>query len=153
MDQYYDFDDARVRLDGWTDARNIKSRYRNQLRNFSKRIKTNGIKNICKPMAMTASQSWKLGAQEDGDVEPEEVVLRIQGIICNQDLPPIQRPFKIFTSSSEPHRRQYMRQSVMLTGLSSPKFDEAIASVYAIQGMFKQTSVNRSMEEWTPSLL
>lgn len=57
-----------------------------------------------------------------------------------------------FTSSSEPHRRQYMRQSVMLTGLSSPKFDEAIASVYAIQGMFKQTSVNRSMEEWTPSL-
>jgi len=44
---------------------------------------------------MTASQSWKLGAQEDRDVEPEEVVLRIQGIICNQDLPLIQRPLKM----------------------------------------------------------
>jgi hypothetical protein len=45
-----------------------------------------------------------------------------------------------------------MRQSVMLTGLSSPKFDEAIASVYAIQGMFRQTPINSSMEEWMPSI-
>jgi hypothetical protein len=62
---------------------------------LTKKFKTNGIKNICKPMAMTASHKWKLGAQEDGDVEAEEVVLRVQGIICNQDLPPIQKPFKM----------------------------------------------------------
>lgn len=49
-------------------------------------------------MALTTtgstSQNWKLGTRKDGDVEAEEVVLRIQGIICNQDLPPIQ-PFKV----------------------------------------------------------
>src|SRR6266700_5101547 len=45
-----------------------------------------------------------------------------------------------------------MRQSVMMTGLSSPKFDEAIASVYEIQYMFKRTRMDGTMEEWTPSL-
>jgi hypothetical protein len=45
-----------------------------------------------------------------------------------------------------------MRQSVMLTGLSSPKFDEAVTSVYEIQDMFRRTAVDGTMEEWTPSI-
>lgn len=49
-----------------------------------------------------------------------------------------------------------MRQSVMLTGLSSPLFDEAIAPIYQIQDMFRRRAViNGSsgiMEEWGPSL-
>ena len=40
----------------------------------------------------------------------------------------------------------------MLTGLSSPKFDEATASIYKIQDMFRQTAVDGTMEEWAPSL-
>jgi len=40
----------------------------------------------------------------------------------------------------------------MLTGLSSAMFDEAIASVYEIQDMFRRTAVDRTMEEWTPSV-
>jgi hypothetical protein len=43
---------------------------------------------------MAVSQNWKLGTQ-DGDEEAEEVILRVQGIICNRDLPPIQRPFQV----------------------------------------------------------
>ena len=31
-------------------------------------------------------------------------------------------------------------------------FDEAIASVYEIQDMFRRTVVNGTMEEWAPSL-
>ena len=46
-------------------------------------------------MAVAVSQNWKLGTQENKDVDPEEVVLRVQGIICNRDLPPIQRPFEM----------------------------------------------------------
>jgi len=46
-------------------------------------------------MAVEGSRNWKLGTREDGVVDPEEVVLRIQGIVCNRDLPPIQRPFKV----------------------------------------------------------
>ena len=41
------------------------------------------------------SQNWKLGTQVNDEVEAEEVVLRVQGIICNRDLPPIQRPFEV----------------------------------------------------------
>ena len=100
-------DDTGVLLEGWMDARNTKNQYRNQLRNFSKvwapkcyiqlltrKFKTDSIKTICRPMAMTTSRNWKFGTRKDGDVEAEEVVLCIQGIICNQDLPPIQ-PFKV----------------------------------------------------------
>ena len=57
-----------------------------------------------------------------------------------------------FTPASQFNRRQYMRQSVMLTGLSSPIFDEAIASVHAIQDMFRRTTTEGTMEEWTPSV-
>jgi hypothetical protein len=45
-----------------------------------------------------------------------------------------------------------MRQSVMLTGLSSPKFEEAITSIYQIQDMFRRTAIEGTMEEWTPSV-
>jgi hypothetical protein len=44
-----------------------------------------------------------------------------------------------------------MRQSVMLTGLSSPIFDEAISSVYEIQDMFRRIAANGTIEEWAPS--
>jgi len=40
----------------------------------------------------------------------------------------------------------------MLTGLSSPIFDEAIASVCAIQDMFRRDAADGTMEEWTPSV-
>jgi len=46
-------------------------------------------------MAMAGSQNWKFGTQEDGDVEAEEVVLCLQGIMCNRELPPIQRPYQV----------------------------------------------------------
>jgi hypothetical protein len=39
---------------------------------------------------------WKLGVQETEDSEVEEVVLRFQGIVCNRELPPIRRPFKVY---------------------------------------------------------
>ena len=60
-----------------------------------KKKKTDGFKSICRPMAVAVSPNWKLGTKENENVEAEEVVLRIQGIICNQELPPIERPFEV----------------------------------------------------------
>ena len=74
-------------------------------------------------MEMEGHRSWKLGIQEVEDMEIEEVVLRIQGIMCHGELPPIQKPFKVW-------------QSIMLTGLSSPKFNDAILSIHAIEDIF-----------------
>jgi len=47
-------------------------------------------------METGGNRSWKLGVQESEDSEIEEVVLRIQGIVCNRELPPIRRPFKVY---------------------------------------------------------
>jgi len=46
-------------------------------------------------MALAGSQNWKFGTQKNGEEEAEEVVLRLQGIICNRELPPIQRPYQM----------------------------------------------------------
>ena len=63
---------------------------------LSKFEKTDSIKNLCRPMEMGGNRCWRLGLQESEDSEIEEVVLRIQGVVCNRDLPPIRSPFKMY---------------------------------------------------------
>jgi hypothetical protein len=114
-------------------------------------------------MEMGSNRCWKLGVQESEDSEIEEVVLRVQGIVCNRELPPIRRPFKVYVfnipavantysyHNRQPNRRPYLRQSVMLTGLSSPKFNDAIQSIRAIEDIFRRRAVDGNMEVWVPS--
>jgi hypothetical protein len=40
---------------------------------------------------------------------------------------------------------------MMLTGLSSPKFNDAIQSIRAIEDIFRRQIVDRNMEVWVPS--
>jgi hypothetical protein len=40
---------------------------------------------------------------------------------------------------------------MMLTGLSSPKFNDAILSMRAIEDIFRQQVADRNMEVWIPS--
>jgi hypothetical protein len=47
-------------------------------------------------METGGNRSLKLGVQESEDSEIEEVVLRIQGIVCNRELPPMRKPFKVY---------------------------------------------------------
>jgi len=47
-------------------------------------------------MEIGGKGSWKLGIQESEDSEIEEVLLRIQGVVCNRELPPIRFPFKVY---------------------------------------------------------
>ena len=58
--------------------------------------KADSIKNLCRPMETSGNRCWKLGIQESEDSEIEEVVLRMQGIVCNRELPPIRKPFKVY---------------------------------------------------------
>lgn len=111
------------------------------------------------------NQCWKLGVQDSEDSEFEEVVLRVQGIVCHRELPPIRKPFKVQVSNfqlrqrtysyhnRQPNRRLYLRQSLMLTGLSSPKFNDAILSVRAIEDIFRRQALDGDldMEVWVPS--
>jgi hypothetical protein len=47
--------------------------------------------------------------------------------------------------------RLYLRQSVMLTGLSSPKFNNAIQFIRTIEDIFQRQAVDGNMEAWVPS--
>jgi len=55
------------------------------------------------------------------------------------------------TLDRQPNRRYYMRQSIMLTGLSLPKFNDALASTHAIEDVFRQQMEDGTMEAWAPS--
>ena len=98
------------RLEEWLNARNTKAQYTKQLRNFLKvsiwavkysnntywyHKKTDSIKGLCKPMEMGGNRCWKLGVEDPEDSEIQEVILRIQGVVCNRELPPIRKPFKV----------------------------------------------------------
>jgi hypothetical protein len=39
----------------------------------------------------------------------------------------------------------------MLTGLSSPKFNDAVLSLHEIENIFRQQAVDGNMEVWAPS--
>ena len=57
-------------------------------------------------MEIGGNGSCKLGTQDSEDSETEEVILHIQGVVCNRELPPIRRPFKVYVSTftcSQPH--------------------------------------------------
>ena len=62
-------------------------------------------------MEMGGNRCWKLGVQEYEDSEIEEVVLRIQGVVCNCELPPIQSPFKMYVINIWGCREQYSYQN------------------------------------------
>lgn len=47
-------------------------------------------------MEIGGNGCWKLGVQEFEDSEIEEVILRIQGVVCHRELPPIRSPFKVY---------------------------------------------------------
>jgi hypothetical protein len=46
-------------------------------------------------MEMGDNGCWKLGVEDPEDSEIQEVILRIQGVVCNRELPPIRKPFKV----------------------------------------------------------
>jgi len=118
-------------------------------------------------MAMAGHMNWKF-VQVAQDQVPEEVVLRIQGIVCSRELPPIRRLYEMYVfclfivfyfhkvihilSGRKPNRHFFMQQSVMLTGLSLSMFDKALDSVHAIQDMFQQHMMDGTMEDWAPSV-
>ncbi|KAF9456000.1 hypothetical protein BDZ94DRAFT_1285932 [Collybia nuda] len=84
--------------------------------------------------------AWKLASPMDDDNNmSEELVLRIQGVLCEKDLPPICRPTFI-----EPRRRRYIKQSISITGFGATFFQACVDSTRAI---FPEDK----LEPWQPN--
>jgi hypothetical protein len=63
-------------------------------------------------MEMGSKRCWKLGIQESEESEIEEVVLRVQGIVCSRELPPIRSPFKVYVYQQHPRHREQNTHTV-----------------------------------------
>ncbi|KAK0464105.1 hypothetical protein IW261DRAFT_1575314 [Armillaria novae-zelandiae] len=78
--------------------------------------------------------------------ESEELVFACTGVICEADLPPVIR------SPGVGRDKTFMlSQSVMLTGLGCPAFDEAIATLQEIRLTGEREFKNGMLDKWTPS--
>lgn len=112
--------------------------------------------------SMEKPHCWKLVRIEQNTQEHEEVVLRIQGIICDKSIPPIKRPFEMYVTNTkvcgtfstyiyrESRGRKYLRQSIVLTGFGSDIMKKAIENIHYIHGLFNQEFTQGALEAWTP---
>ncbi|RDB19552.1 hypothetical protein Hypma_013354 [Hypsizygus marmoreus] len=115
MDKHYAREDARIRLESIVKERVEKSPKFVQLSRFI----TVNIHYYCEVLQETDSTQESDDAQtastmDDGDDIIEEQVLRMQGVICEQTMPPITRQDRI-----DDRQRRYIRQAITLTALGT----------------------------------
>ncbi|KAH7908102.1 hypothetical protein BJ138DRAFT_976178, partial [Hygrophoropsis aurantiaca] len=77
------------------------------------------------------------------DGSAEEMCVRIQGILCDKDLPPL-------ASRPKNHQLQHVRQTVHITGLGDKTFASAVDSIFRGQSVLSRNITDDSLEEWKP---
>ncbi|KAK0477100.1 hypothetical protein IW261DRAFT_1421309 [Armillaria novae-zelandiae] len=80
------------------------------------------------------------------DKDMEELVFACTGVICEADLPPVNR-----VPSIGQDKMIVLAQSVTLTGLGCTAFDKAIATLQEIRLTGEREFKNRMLDKWTPS--
>ena len=96
----------------------------------------------------------------------EEVVVCIQGVLAEMDLPPISKCIFTFififkpalahlctNSKVKPSRCQYISQSVTLIGPNSKGFSNALQNVIQIHKLFSQHLKDGKLEKWKPTCI
>ncbi|KAH7903865.1 hypothetical protein BJ138DRAFT_979955, partial [Hygrophoropsis aurantiaca] len=78
--------------------------------------------------------------------ETEEALFSVQGVIGDLDLPPLK-------SRPRGNQARHMRQSVVLTGLGLPAFDDAITTLYGLNTLLGRNVPPGALEKWQPSEL
>ncbi|KDR65698.1 hypothetical protein GALMADRAFT_148469 [Galerina marginata CBS 339.88] len=136
MDQFYDIKATESKIETLADRQVNK---RKQLSNFHLE---DGIKDKVQVTYLEQSKTWKLIRALDHN-HAEEVVLRLQGVLCQKSLPPISQTFQI-----EPRQRHFLRQSATLTGLGSNNFIQAIQNVQEIHEIFGRNFPQGALENW-----
>jgi len=81
-------------------------------------------------------KTWRL-VKYDEDGVPEEAVFTIQGVLSNKN--------------SATSQIRYLRQSVTLTGLGTPTFEQAVDAAQEIYGLFDRSFEDGTLESWTTS--
>ncbi|KAM6491408.1 hypothetical protein JOM56_013182 [Amanita muscaria] len=151
MDIYYEKENARIRLQGIVKScfekapKGVHFSEYGEVRilviSYGKDVLDDTtITSIARPKIMKLT---KPALMDDGSPGLEEVVLRLQGIICNQSLPPVTKQTRI-----ENRQRRYIRQTVELTSLGSPYFTDTLHKIHDINEQFSRNLPPNAMETW-----
>ncbi|KIM84094.1 hypothetical protein PILCRDRAFT_68465, partial [Piloderma croceum F 1598] len=88
--------------------------------------------------------TWRLIYEGNGLANPEEIMMRVQGIISLKDLPPLTnkpRSVQLWTNI-------HLRQAVSLTGLGTEKFEQSIDAIIHIHTIFSRTFKDGLLDPW-----
>ncbi|PPQ82306.1 hypothetical protein CVT24_001620 [Panaeolus cyanescens] len=87
---------------------------------------------------------WKLTYANN---PTDEVLLRLPGILCQKELPPITASLDTLIRK---HAKKYLRQQVQITGLGSVQFDNAINKIREIYLKFTDKVDEKLLHPWKP---
>ncbi|KIM72485.1 hypothetical protein PILCRDRAFT_81820 [Piloderma croceum F 1598] len=76
----------------------------------------------------------------------EEVIVRVQGIFCRKELPPINN-----ISRNEHARCRYLRQAITISGMGSEYLNKAMDNIMQIHKLFNRQHKDDQLELWQPS--
>ena len=123
---------------------------------YIQQIKNIQVTQVDKP------RSWKIVASEEVESGHDEVVLSFQGVVVQKSLPPVINRMYVGLLSGHwhlktdkrtriPSKKQFTRQSVQLTGLSTPSFQTCVDKLQDIHSTFKRYVPDGAMEPFEPS--
>ncbi|KAF7967771.1 hypothetical protein HWV62_33181 [Athelia sp. TMB] len=93
----------------------------------------------------TTPASTKLALLSEGGSVLNEIVLRVQGILCYQQLPPIKHVQ--IPSDGNP---RFMKQSVRVTGFGNAEFERAVNGAAQLAIFMQKNIEPGSVDSWCP---
>ncbi|KAK7016390.1 hypothetical protein VNI00_018916 [Paramarasmius palmivorus] len=130
LGQNFAYSEAAGQLEQLTSDRLSSGAIENALCHYAKNIPDN-----CLDLTTSDSvngHTWHLTKQTHEELPPEEMVFTLHGIIMQCDLPPIIRPYGRFVSP------KHVQQRVLLTGINTPMFADAIQGLARVDGVLRQ---------------
>ncbi|KAF8972598.1 hypothetical protein BDZ97DRAFT_1649572, partial [Flammula alnicola] len=90
-------------------------------------------------------QAWRLTEYNPTEGNMEEIVFKLQGIVCGKMLPPVSKPI---TTAAMARQRPYIRQAVTVTGLGCDFFDSSRRGIEELYILYANNFPVDSLDGW-----
>ncbi|KAF8228379.1 hypothetical protein L208DRAFT_1291994, partial [Tricholoma matsutake] len=87
--------------------------------------------------------TWCLFKKTAMEGEFQEAVFTVQGVLMELQLPPLEK-----IPNMQPAKYHYLRQSVTVSGLDTPFFDNVVVVVSEIYGVFDRAFTQGALGSW-----
>ncbi|KAH6902958.1 hypothetical protein BKA70DRAFT_1228126 [Coprinopsis sp. MPI-PUGE-AT-0042] len=144
MDTFYNVESAAQRLERIAEREALSQR-------LASCLSDNDIWKTSKYRLMNFPRlkSWRL-CQYDGNGDAEEALFRVQGVLCEKNLPPLQKKSKL--TESDMRARRFLRQSVKVSGLGTAQFAKAVANLEVAHLTASNSFVDGRLQDYEPAV-